>query len=105
VLYFHILLIHYAVSFECFSFFFFQAEDGIRVRNVTGVQTCALPIYFCLCLLIVAATKRINASLVSSAGCKVNPGRPVNARLALFLDSARLSGLISSKNNNMTPTI
>src|SRR5699024_11216838 len=27
------------------SFFFFQAEDGIRDRNVTGVQTCALPIF------------------------------------------------------------
>src|SRR5207249_8678948 len=27
-------------------FFFFQAEDGIRDRNVTGVQTCALPISF-----------------------------------------------------------
>src|SRR5699024_11957208 len=27
-----------------FVFFFFQAEDGIRDRNVTGVQTCALPI-------------------------------------------------------------
>ena len=27
------------------GFFFFQAEDGIRVRLVTGVQTCALPIY------------------------------------------------------------
>src|SRR5690349_23288564 len=26
------------------SFFFFQAEDGIRVLYVTGVQTCALPI-------------------------------------------------------------
>src|SRR6266704_2891217 len=26
-------------------YFFFQAEDGIRDRNVTGVQTCALPIY------------------------------------------------------------
>src|SRR6266704_6151105 len=26
------------------DFFFFQAEDGIRDRNVTGVQTCALPI-------------------------------------------------------------
>src|SRR6266513_4218840 len=26
-------------------FFFFQAEDGIRDRNVTGVQTCALPIW------------------------------------------------------------
>src|SRR5699024_11641784 len=25
-------------------FFCFQAEDGIRDRNVTGVQTCALPI-------------------------------------------------------------
>ena len=25
-------------------FFFFQAEDGIRDRLVTGVQTCALPI-------------------------------------------------------------
>src|SRR5437773_10289374 len=25
-------------------FFFFQAEDGIRDRDVTGVQTCALPI-------------------------------------------------------------
>src|SRR6266540_2632488 len=27
-----------------FPFFFFQAEDGIRDRDVTGVQTCALPI-------------------------------------------------------------
>src|SRR5699024_11980717 len=31
------------LSFYLF-FFFFQAEDGIRDRNVTGVQTCALPI-------------------------------------------------------------
>src|SRR5699024_12059020 len=34
--YVHVLLV---------LFFFFQAEDGIRDRNVTGVQTCALPIY------------------------------------------------------------
>src|SRR5437868_6588833 len=27
-----------------FHFLFFRAEDGIRDRNVTGVQTCALPI-------------------------------------------------------------
>src|SRR3989449_4560484 len=27
------------------TFFFFQAEDGIRDVAVTGVQTCALPIY------------------------------------------------------------
>src|SRR5438105_12456252 len=28
-----------------FFFFFFQAEDGIRDPLVTGVQTCALPIW------------------------------------------------------------
>src|SRR3712207_3591621 len=35
-----------------YACFFFQAEDGIRDIGVTGVQTCALPIYvkavFCL---------------------------------------------------------
>src|SRR5207249_5503936 len=35
----------YVVLCLYFFFFFFQAEDGIRDRNVTGVQTCALPIY------------------------------------------------------------
>src|SRR5437867_3939252 len=33
------------LSILWFIFFFFQAEDGIRDRTVTGVQTCALPIY------------------------------------------------------------
>src|SRR5690606_40375043 len=31
-----------------FCFFFFQAEDGIRDFHVTGVQTCALPIFLIL---------------------------------------------------------
>src|SRR5207248_5566178 len=30
---------------------FFQAEDGIRYRTVTGVQTCALPIWALIFLL------------------------------------------------------
>src|SRR5438067_11808242 len=34
------------VNDHSFFFFFFQAEDGIRDRNVTGVQTCALPISY-----------------------------------------------------------
>src|SRR5260370_17062581 len=34
--YFYILFVY---------FFFFQAEDGIRDSSVTGVQTCALPIF------------------------------------------------------------
>src|SRR5262249_58440946 len=33
------------VLWRCLLFFFFQAEDGIRDWSVTGVQTCALPIY------------------------------------------------------------
>ena len=40
---------YFVLSCYCFScffvvFFFFQAEDGIRDADVTGVQTCALPI-------------------------------------------------------------
>src|SRR2546430_6185003 len=34
-----------AATCAVFGFFFFQAEDGIRDLTVTGVQTCALPIY------------------------------------------------------------
>src|SRR5215475_15083730 len=36
---------HLIVVARCCSFFFFQAEDGIRGFHVTGVQTCALPIF------------------------------------------------------------
>src|SRR5436309_9553035 len=35
----------FACVFRVFFFFFFQAEDGIRDFHVTGVQTCALPIF------------------------------------------------------------
>src|SRR2546422_11379083 len=38
-------------AFAAFCFFFFQAEDGIRDVAVTGVQTCALPIWEMLSLL------------------------------------------------------
>src|SRR5205823_10198198 len=38
-----VIVIYYTQSF--FFFFFFQAEDGIRDKLVTGVQTCALPIF------------------------------------------------------------
>src|SRR5256885_8794257 len=36
-------------------FFFFQAEDGIRDYKVTGVQTCALPIFVSLARLPLCA--------------------------------------------------
>src|SRR2546430_11315761 len=36
---------YFTDSWKDVVFFFFQAEDGIRDLTVTGVQTCALPIY------------------------------------------------------------
>src|SRR5437867_10112616 len=39
-----------------FCFFFFQAEDGIRDRTVTGVQTCALPILILASLVALGQT-------------------------------------------------
>src|SRR5687767_1931206 len=41
--YFFFFFFYYIIFF--FFFFFFQAEDGIRDKLVTGVQTCALPIF------------------------------------------------------------
>src|SRR5258707_6090792 len=53
---------------SCF-FFFFQAEDGIRDIGVTGVQTCALPIY---CAMPIPALP-------------VAPGRAKRCRLPHFI--------------------
>src|SRR3712207_6352146 len=44
----------------CVVFFFFQAEDGIRDIGVTGVQTCALPIFFGVDLVAVYVAFRLN---------------------------------------------
>src|SRR3712207_8753007 len=41
------------------SFFFFQAEDGIRDIGVTGVQTCALPIFGLLLYRIVRPSETV----------------------------------------------
>src|SRR5690554_7039332 len=38
------VIFFYCVFGYFFFYFFFQAEDGIRDADVTGVQTCALPI-------------------------------------------------------------
>src|SRR5690606_40678519 len=47
------------VSAAMISCFFFQAEDGIRDFHVTGVQTCALPIYV-RCLGIFSSRSELN---------------------------------------------
>src|SRR3712207_8082668 len=45
--------------------FFFQAEDGIRDIGVTGVQTCALPIFTSA---IIASEGSLSRGLGQSAG-------------------------------------
>src|SRR2546426_9127237 len=44
--------------------FFFQAEDGIRDYKVTGVQTCALPIWGGL-----GPTSRVRTTSAPTASC------------------------------------
>src|SRR5438046_7138687 len=63
---------------RCSLFFFFQAEDGIRDWSVTGVQTCALPIY-------TISTRAIRA------GCEPNPhkGRQTGSRSSRTLGDCR----------------
>src|SRR5207302_2619705 len=46
------------VNALCLCFFFFQAEDGIRDFHVTGVQTCALPIFCVMALLLLSLLQR-----------------------------------------------
>src|SRR5437762_8413670 len=68
-------------------FFFFQAEDGIRDTSVTGVQTCALPIY------------RVGPILVRRGGTAAVPHRDhdlVDARWnadELLIDHALVAAL------------
>src|SRR5699024_12006840 len=40
------------IMIDCSPHLLFQEEDGIRDRNVTGVQTCALPISKCISKLV-----------------------------------------------------
>src|SRR5699024_11904087 len=64
--------------FVLFSFFFFQAEDGIRDRNVTGVQTCALPIW-----------TRALSSRPSPAGSRLGSGTDLGANVSQEYEQVR----------------
>src|SRR5256885_10360838 len=70
------------------SFFFFQAEDGIRVYKVTGVQTCALPI--CAPALLSAGGTRLAVLGASDhpAAFAATPDRPGIAYADLHDDPA-----------------
>src|SRR5256885_8745341 len=62
-------------------FFFFQAEDGIRDYKVTGVQTCALPIF-------------------GAAGSDASTLNSVSAQVPLKLRPGPFNGSSGSVNNS-----
>src|SRR5260221_2983586 len=74
------------------SFFFFQAEDGIRDHCVTGVQTCALPIsraYGRLLYLDFARTDRAVPMNILARPLGRSPTTWVHERALLVLEAMR----------------
>src|SRR5690606_40966697 len=66
-----VLLVRFRFSF------FFQAEDGIRDFHVTGVQTCALPIFRIPVLRKVEADLHVELDMPGArdpSGCGLRPG-------------------------------
>src|SRR5690606_39623102 len=88
--------------------FFFQAEDGIRDFHVTGVQTCALPIYYFeriyqfaeeligkglayVCSLSEEDARRMRGSIAEAGTPSPDRDRPIAESLALFRQIGRAS--------------
>src|SRR2546425_3136823 len=68
-------------------FFFFQAEDGIRDKLVTGVQTCALPIYEIDLLLIMTVHPGFGGQPFRTDQMhKVRRARSLNRKLDIAVD-------------------
>src|SRR5262249_59519352 len=69
----------------CIVRFFFQAEDGIRDWSVTGVQTCALPIFAAR---LAAITDRFNALAQALEAARAE-NEQLNHRLITAQDDER----------------
>src|SRR3989442_16033108 len=89
-----------------YSNFFFQAEDGIRDADVTGVQTCALPISAWLrsplarkiVALAIASSEPGTEQKVAAYAATIKTNPPTDRRVALLqrLDCATAATEISS---------
>src|SRR2546430_7588811 len=60
---------------DLYFFFFFQAEDGIRDLTVTGVQTCALPIFDDAGSLVIPIVKAPHSRAFSNTRLMSSPDR------------------------------
>src|SRR5260370_5533043 len=75
-------------------FFFFQAEDGIRDSSVTGVQTCALPIWPTAKW---AGRKRRSANLSWRSNCRFIKTQSLEQRSRGVAESGRSTVLNRSE--------
>src|SRR5437867_2981926 len=80
----------------CVCFFFFQAEDGIRDRTVTGVQTCALPISR-LPRAQGGRARRLGESPVLRPGGRTGGGDARRARVRRLVRAAEASGEVQGR--------
>src|SRR5207249_6308118 len=90
-----IRLLNALVRIFAMSIFFFQAEDGIRDRNVTGVQTCALPI---------SAASSFRRRTLRSAGLRVRRGPNDRAIPSVPLWHPRPNRLEALRRSEGTPS-
>src|SRR3989442_2470768 len=110
--------------------FFYQAEDGIRDADVTGVQTCALPIYVGVAVAapghtidgaeprdvthaqgesdvveaIRAANERGQAIVIAGGGTRLAVGDPP-ARYDVALDLSSLRGIVEYEPDDLVATV
>src|SRR5689334_24625556 len=70
-------------------FFFFQAEDGIRDGTVTGVQTCALPIFTLTRSAPITGTTFQWGGACAFRGTNATCALPMNANASVSADYSR----------------
>src|SRR5690606_39827147 len=69
-------------------FFFFQAEDGIRDFHVTGVQTCALPIW-------VIPNTPVNFSIIFLVNAPLIPHFPASTPPSTASSTTSVAALVA----------
>src|SRR5207248_3863960 len=72
--------------------FFFQAEDGIRDRTVTGVQTCALPICPPSAPKIIPFSIQLSLSTLRRVRQSIRPYMPIKISQAISRSEERRVG-------------
>src|SRR3989442_7076873 len=68
-------------------FFFFQAEDGIRDADVTGVQTCALPIFALVFVVSTTSSDDRGIHRKTPAGARLPPPSPTGGTIRYILSA------------------